>query len=58
MKKDTNFFGEVMHEMKETKWPTATEMRKYSSQIFVTIALFSLFFWLGDTAISWVLSLI
>lgn len=58
MKKDTNFFGEVIHEMKETTWPTAAEMRKYSNRVFMTVLLFGVFFWLGDTAIAWLLSLI
>ncbi|WP_018659963.1 preprotein translocase subunit SecE [Allofustis seminis] len=56
MNKDTHFIGEVLHEMKQTTWPTSAEMKKYSSRIFGTIFLFALFFWLGDTVINLLLS--
>lgn len=56
--KKQSFFGEVSQIMKETKWPNGKEMRKYTSIVFVTIALFTLFFFVTDTGINWFLSLL
>jgi len=53
-----DFLKEVRHEMNETSWPTAKEMRKYSVSIFTIIILFALFFYASESIIVWLLSFI
>jgi len=58
MKKIKNFFGEVNHEMKETNWPSAKELRKNSITIFSVMILFGIFFFFSDLFIQFVFNLI
>ncbi len=58
MNKVTSFFKEVNHEMKETTWPTAKEMRKNTNAVFTIIILFSLFFFVTESAIVWLMAFI
>lgn len=58
MNKITTFFKEVRHEMKETTWPTAKELRKNSYTVFGVMAFFGVFFYIADTVISFLLNLI
>ncbi len=53
-----NFIKEVRHEMRETTWPTAKEMRKYTASVFTVIILFTIFFFATESVIVWLLSLI
>lgn len=56
--KITQFFGEVKQEMKKTTWPTGTELRKNTTTIFSVIVFFSLFFYVADIILDYVLNLI
>lgn len=58
MKKVSSFFKEVTHEMKETTWPTAKEMRKNTNAIFTIIILFALFFYATESVIIWLMTFI
>jgi len=58
MGKIGDFFKEVKHEMSETSWPDAKDMRKYSVSIFTIIILFALFFLASESIIVWLLSFI
>lgn len=58
MSKVSNFISEVRHEMAETRWPTAGEMRKYTVSVFTVVILFALFFFATESVITWLLSLI
>lgn len=58
MSKVSNFFNEVKHEMAETKWPTAKEMRKNTASVFTVVILFAIFFYVTEFAMTWLLSLI
>mgnify|MGYP000877344855 FL=1 len=58
MSKVSNFFSEVKHEMIETKWPTAKEMRKNTASVFTVVILFAIFFYITEFAITWLLALI
>lgn len=52
MNKISSFFSEVKHEIKETTWPTANEMRKNTTSVFSVIVLFALFFYATESAIT------
>ncbi|HLR91453.1 MAG TPA: preprotein translocase subunit SecE [Atopostipes sp.] len=58
MSKVSSFFSEVRHEMAETRWPNAKEMRKYTVSVFTVVILFALFFFATESVITWLLSLI
>ncbi len=58
MNKVRSFFSEVRHEMGNTKWPTAKEMRKNTVSVFTVVALFTLFFYATESIITWLLSLL
>lgn len=58
MSKVSKFINEVKHEVGETTWPTAKEMRKNTTSVFSIIVLFALFFYATESAIQWLLSLI
>lgn len=58
MSKVSNFYKEVKHEMQETSWPSAKEMRKNTSAVFTIIIMFALFFFMADTVIVWLLAFI
>lgn len=58
MSKVSNFFSEVRHEMAETKWPTAKEMRKNTASVFTIVILFAIFFYASEFVITSLLSLI
>ena len=58
MSKVGSFFKEVRYEMKETSWPTGEQMRKYTSAVFTVVILFALFFYVSESVIVWLLSLI
>ncbi len=58
MNKVSTFFKEVNHEMKETTWPTAKEMRKNTNAVFTIIILFALFFLATESVIVWLLAFI
>lgn len=58
MGKVTTFFKEVKHEMQETTWPTAKEMRKNTISVFTIIFLFAMFFYATEAVIIWLLTFI
>lgn len=58
MNKVSTFYNEVKHEIKETSWPSAKEMRKNTNAVFTIIILFTLFFYLADSVIVWLLTFI
>ncbi|MDN6195562.1 MAG: preprotein translocase subunit SecE [Atopostipes suicloacalis] len=51
MDKVTNFIKDVKHEMNETTWPTAKEMRKNTVSVFTIVFLFAVFFFAVETVI-------
>lgn len=51
MAKVSNFLKGVNHEIKETTWPTAKEMRKNTVAVFTIIILFALFFFVTESVI-------
>ena len=53
-----NFFGEVKEEMQKTTWPSRTELRKDSATIFGVIIFFSIFFYVSDIVLNFLLNLI
>lgn len=55
MNKVTTFYKDVKHEMKETTWPTAKEMRKNTIAVFTIVILFALFFFVAEAIIVWML---
>jgi len=57
MSKVSNFFSEVRHEISETKWPTAKEMRKNTVSVFTVVTLFAIFFYAAEFVITSLLSL-
>ncbi|WP_080147351.1 preprotein translocase subunit SecE [Marinilactibacillus piezotolerans] len=58
MGKIKTFFGEVKHELKETTWPSAKDMRKNILTVFGVVAFFSVFFYGTDSLLSFLLSLL
>lgn len=58
MSKVSNFFNEVRSEMRETTWPSSTEMRKSTSSVVSIIILFAIFFFITESIMTWVLSFI
>ena len=58
MNKVSSFIKDVRDEMKETTWPTATEMRKNTNAVFTIVILFALFFFAAESVIVWLLSFI
>lgn len=53
-----NFIKEVRHEMQETTWPSAKDMRKYTSSVFAVVILFTLFFFAAESVLVWLLTFI
>jgi preprotein translocase, secE subunit len=53
-----NFFGEVKEEMQKTTWPSGKELRKDSATIFGVIIFFSIFFYVSDIVLNFLLNLI
>lgn len=58
MNKITTFFKEVKMERKATTWPSFKEMKKNTNSVLTIIVLFSLFFYVTETGITWLLSFI
>lgn len=51
MSKVTSFIKDIKHEVKETTWPTAKEMRKNTASVFTIVILFALFFFVAESII-------
>lgn len=58
MKKIKQFLGEVRHEMKETTWPKAKDLRKNSITVFGVMAFFGVFFYAADSLITFLINLV
>jgi preprotein translocase subunit SecE len=58
MSKVGEFFKGVRHEMRQTTWPSAKEMRKLTASVFVVVILFALFFFVSESIIVWLLSIL
>lgn len=58
MSKVGDFFKGVRYEMTQTTWPTSKEMRKLTVSVFTVVILFVIFFFVSESIIVWLLSLI
>ena len=56
--KISQFFKNVVKEMKKVRWPTKKELVKYTITVIVTVAFVTLFFVVVDFGISSLLKLI
>ncbi|NGQ97167.1 preprotein translocase subunit SecE [Brevibacillus sp. SYP-B805] len=52
------FFGDVISELKKVRWPNRKELTTYTVVVLVTVLLLSVFFWLIDLGISYLIDLI
>lgn len=52
------FLKEVKDEMQKTSWPSGKELRRDSGIIFSVLIFFSLFFFVADTVIVFLLNLV
>jgi preprotein translocase subunit SecE len=52
------FIKSVIKEMKKVNWPTKKELRKFTLIVFETSILFALIFWIFDTGIKYLFSLV
>lgn len=53
-----SFFQGVTKEFKKIIWPTEKEMKAYTGQVFVFVAILAVFFFAVDAIISQVLSIL
>jgi len=53
-----SFFKGVTKEFKKITWPTEKEMKKYTVQVFVFVAILSVFFFAVDATISSVMQIL
>ena len=52
------FFKGVSAELKKITWPTDKEMKSYTAQVLIFVALLTIFFFAVDLVISLVLNLL
>ena len=52
------FFKGVSAELKKITWPTDKEMKSYTAQVLIFVALLTIFFFAVDLVISQVMSLL
>lgn len=52
------FFKGVSAELKKITWPTEKEMKSYTAQVLIFVAVLSVFFFVVDLVISQVMSLL
>ncbi|WP_238594669.1 preprotein translocase subunit SecE [Caenibacillus caldisaponilyticus] len=58
LKKSSQFFRNVVIEMKKVRWPTRQELISYTVTVLVTVAFLVIFFGVIDLGISQLLRLI
>ena len=52
------FFKGVSAELKKITWPTDKEMKSYTAQVLISVALLTIFFFAVDLVISQVINLL
>lgn len=52
------FFKGVSSELKKITWPTEKEMKSYTAQVLIFVALLTVFFFVVDLLISQVITLL
>ena len=52
------FFKGVSSELKKNTWPTEKEMKSYTAQVLIFVALLTVFFFVVDLLISQVITLL
>ena len=52
------FFKGVSSELKKITWPTEKEMKSYTAQVLIFVALLTVFFFLVDLLVSQVITLL
>lgn len=57
-KQKTPFLKEVKSELKKVKWPTKTEMFKYSTATLLFVVIFGAYFYGIDALFAWISSLV
>ena len=53
-----SFFKGVSAELKKITWPTDKEMKSYTAQVLIFVALLTIFFFAVDLVISQVINLL
>lgn len=53
-----SFFGNISKEFRKIVWPTEKEMKEYSVQVGVFVLVLTVYFFVVDTIISQVVSLL
>ena len=57
-KEKKSYVSEVKTELKKVKWPSKTEMLKYSIAVIAFIVVFGLYFYGLDAFFAWISSLV
>lgn len=52
------FFKGVSSELKKITWPTEKEMKSYTAQVLIFVALLTVFFFVVDVLVSQVITLL
>lgn len=52
------FFKGVSSELKKITWPTEKEMKSYTAQVLIFVALLTVFFFVVDLLVSQVITLL
>ncbi|AKM17476.1 preprotein translocase subunit SecE [Geobacillus stearothermophilus] len=58
MQRVTNFFKEVVRELKKVSWPSRKELVNYTGIVLATVAFFTIFFAVVDLGISQLIRLV
>ncbi|MBB6284356.1 MULTISPECIES: preprotein translocase subunit SecE [Geobacillus] len=58
MQRVTNFFKEVVRELKKVSWPNRKELVNYTAVVLATVAFFTVFFAVVDLGISQLIRLV
>nr|5EUL_E Chain E, Preprotein translocase SecE subunit [Geobacillus thermodenitrificans NG80-2]6ITC_E Chain E, Protein translocase subunit SecE [Geobacillus thermodenitrificans NG80-2] len=58
MQRVTNFFKEVVRELKKVSWPNRKELVNYTAVVLATVAFFTVFFAVIDLGISQLIRLV
>ncbi|AGT30553.1 preprotein translocase subunit SecE [Geobacillus genomosp. 3] len=58
MQRVTNFFKEVVRELKKVSWPNRKELVNYTAVVLATVAFFTIFFAVVDLGISQLIRLV
>ncbi|OZM55888.1 preprotein translocase subunit SecE [Lottiidibacillus patelloidae] len=53
-----NFFRNVVKEMKKVSWPTRKELVRYTITVLSTVAFVSVFFWVIDIGLNYLMQFI